>query len=99
MSTFDTAILLSIDHLWSSFGAERFDIKALWGHMGIKFEYPSPEWKAWVREELERRNYIEAAPGPRGGEGWRIKSEFAQDQRKKADAEQDILEKDERSIA
>lgn len=62
---------------WAAFRSDRFDKKALWQffqgqyiHAGGQDPFPREDFVNWAG--VNRYSWIEAAPGPRGGEGWRL---------------------------
>ena len=57
---------------WKAFGKKRFTKADLWQAFGHnQFPgFPTPEWL--VKLGIEQMEWIEAAPGPRGGQGWRL---------------------------
>lgn len=68
------------------YGDQRFTLQDLWRerpgsyawpYLWERFpaadrRWPEPAWGERMRRELERLSGIEPAPGPRGGEGWRV---------------------------
>jgi len=79
---------------WEAFGPDRFDRKALWRffqgqyvHSGGRDAFPNEDFVQWAG--VHRFPWIEDAPGPRGGEGWRLSSNvvalFKAEQRQRHD--------------
>jgi hypothetical protein len=62
---------------WSIFRDARFTPADLWRwfrgayyHAGGQDSWPRDDFLHWLA--LDRKSWIESAPGPRGGQGWRI---------------------------
>lgn len=57
---------------WGAFGETRFTKSDLWRQFGDNMfpGFPTPEFMA--RLHLDDLDWIEDAPGPRGGEGWKL---------------------------
>lgn len=66
-----------------AFGNKRFTLRDLWRERPGSHAWPAlweffptprpdPRWEDQMRRKLERLQGIEPAPGPRGGEGWRV---------------------------
>ena len=72
-----TTTTLAVDlHGW--FGAERFTARSFYKayHAGSRDDFPSTEDLADIRNTLDTASSIvERAPGPRGGEAWRLTPE------------------------
>lgn len=83
---------------WRAFGDKRFTKADLWRAFGRNESsvFPTPEFVA--RFHLNDCDWIDEAPGPRGGEGWKINdsvvAEIAKQEQKKARrraASEDVL--------
>src|SRR5690554_14050 len=65
---------------WGIFGDARFTPADLWRwfrgayyHAGGQDGWPRDDFLEWLA--LNRKSWIESAPGPRGGQGWRISAD------------------------
>lgn len=65
----------SIDDFWRNFGCNRFTKSDLWKAFGYNVSPGFPTQSFLQGLYLEERDYVIAAPGPRGGEGWKLSDE------------------------
>lgn len=64
--------MYSARDFWKAFGGKRFTKADLWRAFGNNHfpGFPTPEWL--TRIGIGQTRWIEEAPGPRGGQGWRL---------------------------
>ncbi len=55
------------------FGGGRFTIRDLWREWVGRARGPTRDFVAEMETELARLAFVEPAPGPRGGQGWRVR--------------------------
>ncbi|MDY6929529.1 MAG: hypothetical protein SWN10_20805 [Pseudomonadota bacterium] len=68
---------------WGWFGTERFTRQDLWRrfegqyrHAGGQEPWPKDDFLGWLK--LSEHKWIVPAPGPRGGEGWRLSDDLVE---------------------
>lgn len=70
---------ITLNDFFQHFGRDRFTKADLWSAFGHNSGpgFPTDDFMAMLA--LDARDYIEQAPGPRGGEGWRLTSQAVSD--------------------
>lgn len=74
------------DNLIATFGAERFTVRDLWRKFHRRSFFPTEEFIEEWKRDLARLSFIEPAPGPRGGEGWRVSPAVVESLRREHEA-------------
>lgn len=75
------------DRLIELFGSGRFTANDLWSKRDKRPSFPTQEYVASERAWLDKMPFIEDAPGPRGGKGYRVSPHVVEEvRRQRADA-------------